>query len=136
MNLPSLKTALRGNALFSVLCGLDMLLFTDQIIAILGDIPAIFLQGLGIMLLLFAANVFWVSTGKPISSKFTKMIIAMDWAWVASTPIVLFFAWSLLTPIGVEITIAIAAVVGIFASLQSRGLKQSETLAEAQLQNA
>jgi len=124
MKLPSLKTALRGNALFSTLCGIDLLLFTDQILAVMGNsIPSALLQGLGALLIVFAADLLWISSGNPIKTKFAKMIILMDWAWVISTPVVLVFAWGLLTPMGVELICIIAAFVALFATLQSKGLQ-------------
>ena len=125
MNLPSLQTALRSNAIFSTLCGLDLVLFTDQINALVGSsIPPLFLQGLGALLIIFAVDVLWISSRNPINIKVTKVIIAMDWAWVASTPLVLIFAWNLLTPIGVEIICTIAATVALFAVLQSKGIQR------------
>ncbi|WP_395373336.1 hypothetical protein [Marinicella sp. W31] len=126
-----LKNTLRGNAIFSVFCALDLLLFSEAIAALIGLPDARFLFSLGIALIGFAAFVWWVSSQQPISPTLAQSIIWMDAAWVIGSVLLVLFKPEWLTVAGVVLIIAVAIAVELFAYFQYRGLKRVQTLATA-----
>ena len=122
-----LKNALRGNAIFSIFCALDLLIFSQGLATIMGLPDANLLFSLGISLIVFAAFVWFVSSQQPISSKLALAIIWMDVAWVAGSVLLLIFKPEWLTVTGVVLIIAVAIAVELFAFLQYRGLKKIQT---------
>jgi len=119
-----LKKSLRGNAIFSALCAVDLMLFSEAIAGLVGIPDNGFLFSLGVSLLGFAAFVWWVSSQHPISPALAQSIIWMDAAWVLGSVILVLFKPAWLTVTGVLLIIAVAIAVELFAYFQYRGLKR------------
>ena len=88
----SLKSALLFNALCSTILGVILLFSPSAVAALMGEFNPLILMVLGAGLLLFAADVAWVATRKPISPLLAKMITTADAAWVVATPVVMILA--------------------------------------------
>ena len=119
-----LKRVLLGNAIFSTVSGLSLLLFTDPIAAFMNiGMPSI-LMWLGVGLLLFAGLVAYHATRPTINAKQVQSIIIQDWAWVAGSAGILLFQLFNLSFWGYALVADVAVVVAVFALLQSRNLKR------------
>lgn len=122
----SLKTALLFNAVFSAVCGGLLLLFPSAVAALMGDFNPLILMVLGAGLLLFAVDVAWVATRKPISQLLAKMITTADVAWVLATPVVMIVAAPWLSVWGQVLLLDVALLVAFCALCQWRGLQRQQ----------
>ncbi|MGJ3257064.1 MAG: hypothetical protein ACFE0K_12150 [Alcanivorax sp.] len=122
----SLKTALLFNAVFSAVCGGVLLLLPSAVAALMGDFNPLILMVLGAGLLLFAVDVAWVATRKPISQLLAKMITTADVAWVLATPVVMMVAAPWLSFWGQVLLLDVALLVGFCALCQWRGLQRQQ----------
>lgn len=80
MKIPSLSTTLRGNAAFSVMCAVTLLLFAEPIAAFMGSFPPWILYLLAAALLPFGAAAAGVSRSP--SSAAGRWFFAADIAWL------------------------------------------------------
>lgn len=120
-NPPVLKQALFGNAAFSAVSGLLMLLAGRQLSAATG-IPATPLQLTGAILVLYAIDLTNVARARSVNRLKVWSFIGLDGLWVLGSIAGLGLA-SMLTPIGQGAVAAVAFVVGLFGWLQYRGLR-------------
>ncbi len=128
---PLLRNAIRGNSLFCGLSGAVILTLAPAIgrtlgIAnanALGSITGVpFLQGLGALLVVYAAALYWLTRQPAIPDALATGVIALDIGWVAlSGWVILGNIWPL-TPAGVVIVDVLAVIVGVFAAVQAWGL--------------
>lgn len=118
----SLRNALLFNAVFSLACALPLLLMPATVAAFLGDVPAMLCLVLGVGLLVFALEVAWVATRKPVSQTYARLITYADLAWVVATPVVMLAASSQLSGWGQIVLLDVALVTGFCAWCQWRGL--------------
>lgn len=130
MNLPTdtnaavlLRRALLGNAAFSAICGILIVIFDARIVGLMTNVQY-HLWPLGVMLLAFAASLAWFATRSRVNSAWVSSVIAADLAWVAGTAALLAGWRGMLTAAGMGILIAIAAFVLTFAELQWLGLRR------------
>lgn len=79
----NLKTTLMANAIFSFSSGLIATIFSAELSNFLSIENPIILIGVGIGLVLFGVDVFYVSMKKWQSKKRVAGIIIADFAWVA-----------------------------------------------------
>ena len=124
-----LQRALLGNAVFSGLSGLIMVLAADALSQFLGLGSPIILTVVGIVLLLYAPMLVWLANQSPVPTHFTWEVIALDVLWVIGSVILIFTDFVPLTT-GGKWAIAITAdIIALFAILQYVGLRrqQSET---------
>jgi hypothetical protein len=118
-----LRRALLGNAAFSALCGILIVLFDARIVGFMTSVEH-HLWPLGVMLLGFAASLAWFSTRPLLSSAWVASVIAADLAWVVGT-VVLLAGWhGMLSGAGMALLIAVAVFVLVFAELQWLGLRR------------
>jgi hypothetical protein len=121
-----LRAALRGNALFSTLTGLSLLLAAGALDPLLG-VPALALRLVGLGLLPFAWAL-WRNAGRErLDRREAWIAVALDLGWVAgSLALVLADLWPLTTA-GTWTVLGVAEVVFLCAVLQWVGLAKSST---------
>ena len=111
-----LRRALLGNAAFSAICGVLIVVLDQHIVALMAKLEH-HLWPLGLMLIGFAAFLVWLSTRPAVSPAWINAVIAADLAWVAGT-IVLLVGWhGMLTGAGLWILGLVGALVFVFAEL-------------------
>lgn len=123
----NLRRALRGNALFSTGCALVALFFANRLAPALGLSYAQDLRVLGISLLLFAVGLEFLARRKasPLPSLPVWSIVIADLIWVLGSAGSLMSGTAPFTPLGQIVVGAVAAIVGLFAMLQTRFQLQS-----------
>lgn len=117
-----LNNTLRVNAAFSLLAGIDFILFDRTITGILSGRDLGSLAPTGIMLIGFAVFVFAVSLMKHVNKYLVGVIIAMDVLWVLGSILLVAANGAMFTASGIFLILLVAAIIGLFASLQSVGL--------------
>ncbi|MEE2602665.1 MAG: hypothetical protein VX595_06325 [Pseudomonadota bacterium] len=122
----SLKSALLFNALCSTILGVILLFYPSAVAALMGEFNPLILMVLGAGLLLFAADVAWVATRKPISQRLAKMITTADAAWVVATPVAMIVAAPWLSFWGQILLLDVALLVAFCALCQRRGLQRQQ----------
>ena len=120
-----LKNALRGNALFSGTSGLIALAAAQSLTAFTGINPPIIFVVLGIALILYAVDLWWVASRETINRRFAWAAIILDVLWVIGSIAVLLSGWLPLTVAGSWTIALLAEAVAIFAVLQFVGLRRS-----------
>ena len=116
-----LRRALRGNALFSALSGLTLLVAAGPLAPVLG-VPGLALRVVGAVLLPFAVGLWLNARRATVVRAEAWLAVALDLAWVGgSVALIGAELWPLETA-GVVAVIAVAAVVLGFAGLQALGL--------------
>jgi hypothetical protein len=121
-----LKNTLQANACFSMICGLLMLVFPSVLAGFLGSVQPWILMAVGLGLLIFAADVYWISRQLPQATARAKIIFWADVAWVVLTPLVLWLFAASFSVTGIMVVIEIAAIVAVFAVLEWKGLQGLE----------
>lgn len=119
-----LRTALRGNGIFSALSGGLLLVASRPLAEWLGVSSAAALLVLGIILLLYAVDLFWVTTGENLSLPFAWFAIIMDVIWVIGSIILLVIDPLGLTVAGKWAIGLVAEVVALFAIAQWLGVRR------------
>lgn len=117
-----LKQILTANALFSAGAALIMLIAPARLATHIPLPPAAW-AGLGIGLLVFAAQLVWMAARPALAQKLTPQVIASDWAWVVLTAIALLAGWQSVTATGVALIVAVNVIVATFAVLQRRAFR-------------
>jgi hypothetical protein len=119
-----LRRVLLGNAAFGVVSGLVCLLWAQPLATALGLAPPWIVTGLGVGLLLFAAELAWIALRAPENRRVVTTIFALDVAWVVASVIVLFSSWAPPTPVGTWVVVIVADIVAVFAVLEFIGLRR------------
>lgn len=119
-----LRRALQGNSLFSAMSGLTLLIGANAVSVFTGIESAAILTGLGVVLLLFAADLFWMTRETAVNPTFARLIIALDILWVVGSVLILFTNWVPLTNAGWWSVAIVADIVAVFAILQYIGLRR------------
>jgi hypothetical protein len=118
-----LKKTLQANACFSMIFGLLLVAFPSFMAGLFGAIPAGIFMAIGLALLIFAADVFWISRQLPQAIARAQIIFWADIGWVALTPLVLWLFAASFSITGITIALEIAAIVAVFALLEWKGLQ-------------
>ena len=95
-----LKNALRGNALFSGLSGIVAFLGAQGLATFTGIETPWVLTILGVILMIFAVDLWWVSSREPIDRRFAWAAIFLDILWVVGSTVILLTGWLSLTTAG------------------------------------
>ena len=111
------------NASFSILCAIDMLIFSQLIADYMGGFAPIYLQVIALGLIGFAVFVFWVSRQKN-NRQLALSIVQMDRSWVVGSILMLIFANSWFSSAGLLIIGTIAVIVAGFGEKQNAYIKQ------------
>jgi hypothetical protein len=120
-----LRYALVGNASFSTITGLFIIIAHDWIARLLGVSGSAGLVGLGVGLLIFAATLLINARRPELKLAEAWAVVLMDLAWVAGSCVILSVA-----PLSVEGKWAIAMVadlVLVFAVLQWIGIHRIQS---------
>ena len=118
-----LNNTLKINAGFSFLSGLDFILFDKPISGFIYARDPESLAPMGAMLIGFAVFVFIVSTLSKVNKYLVGAIIAMDALWVVGSVALIAFGFSIFTTLGLFLIALVAAIIGVFAFLQTKGLR-------------
>lgn len=122
-----LRSALLGNALFSEITGLALLLLSAPIARFLGIAPSWPLLPIGAALLLFGAQAFILSRSRPLARGPVLAVIALDAAWVIASALLLIGGWLPLSGGGTWTVLVVADVVAAFGVLQYLGLRRARS---------
>lgn len=122
-----LRHVLLADAATSATTGVLLMAAASSLAPLLG-LPADFLFEVGLMLIPFAASVFLVARGKPISRPFVAAIAAVNALWVAGSIAFLLVDWLEPNALGVAFVLVQALVVAAFAELQYTGLRRAATV--------
>lgn len=117
------RWALVGNALFSPLCALVLLIDAGGMAALLGAHIAVPIV-VGVGLLPFAWVVLRAARRIAINSTEVKIITFMDAAWVTVSALLLLAGWRAPTAAGTWTVVLVADMVAIFGVLQWWGLRR------------
>ena len=120
-----LKNALRGNALFSGISGAISLLGAQSIAELTGLESSLIFTILGIVLIVYGIDLWWVSSRDPIDHRFAWAAIILDVLWVAGSAAILLSGWPALSVAGRWMVFVIAELVALFAIVQFIGLRRS-----------
>lgn len=118
-----LNRVLLFNASFSILCAIDMLIFSQLIADYMGGFAPIYLQVIALGLIGFAIFVFWVSRQKN-NRQLALSIVQMDRSWVVGSILMLVFANSWFSSAGLLIIGTVAVIVAGFGEKQNAYIKQ------------
>jgi hypothetical protein len=119
-----LRRVLQANSFFSTLSGGLFILASGPVAAFLGLDASGIILGTGVLLLLFAADVFYVATRETLNRTFVVGIIAADLLWVAGSALLLLTDWVAWTNAGFWAVVIVADLVATFAALQWFGLRR------------
>src|SRR5262249_10560252 len=114
-----LRKALMGNALFSTLSGLTMLLAQGWVLRILGLASNVNLLILGVGLIVFAITLVVNARKQQVKKSDAWIAVLMDVAWVLGSYILIF-----IVPFSTEGKWVVAELVLVFAVLQFVGIRR------------
>ena len=117
-----LRPALRVDAAVTGLNGAGYLVAVPLLDDLLG-LPAGQLVGVGVFLLTFAAAVWAVGAGTPISTGAAGTVVVTNLLWVAASATVAASGWSTPTTVGTVWIVLQAVVVAAFATVQAFALR-------------
>jgi hypothetical protein len=117
-----LRMALIGNALFSTISGLTLVLAGRWVVRLLGLPEAVNLLTMGISLLVFAVTLLFFARKKPIKLLDAWIAVLLDLAWVIGSYPLLFVVPFSTT--GKWIVGIVAEVVLLFALVQWLGIRR------------
>jgi hypothetical protein len=119
-----LRSALLGNSIFSLLSGLDFVLFSRPVAAFLGLSSPIVILVLGVILIVYAYVVFSQARTQPLDQSFARFAIVADLLWVIGSAVLIFTDLVAFTTAGKWTIAIIADVVLVFAIAQYVGLRR------------
>ena len=89
------------------------------------NVPAMVMRSAGVVLLPFAAMVFFFSRREQLTRSRVWVVIALNAAWVAASVLVLVSGWIQPTTLGLAFVLFQAVVVAGLAELQFTGLRKA-----------
>lgn len=126
----SLKHALLFNAVGTALLGLLMIvdagILAGLFSAYAGAVPPLVFTVAGVVVLLFAADLAFVGTRKPIPKGMAKLLTLADAAFVVALPVVMLTAAPLLSALGQFLLADLALLTAFLVWCQWRGLRQPQ----------
>ncbi len=121
--LSPLARAIRANAFFSGISALVFLLGARPIASWIGLGEPALLTAVGVLLLLYAPVLLWISNRRPIPRWMAWVVIDLDILWVIGSAILVFTDWVPLTVAGKWTVVVLADIVAGFALIQYIGLR-------------
>lgn len=124
-----LRAWLKGNAMFSVLSGLLLVLAAPWFAQHLGGIDPLWVRMVGGLVVLFGLDVYW-SSRRWLNALTGFIVSAADASWVLGTLVLLAIYWPQIPATGRLLAIAIGAIVALFGIMQLRAslcLRQGAT---------
>ncbi|MCK4900451.1 MAG: hypothetical protein KAS38_16840 [Anaerolineales bacterium] len=123
-----LQRALLGNAAFSGISGLFMVLAAGPISQFFGLDNPLFLTIIGILLLLYMPFLVWLANQSPVPNWMAWVVIELDVLWVIGSLILIFTSLVPLTTSGKWAVAITADIVTVFAILQYIGLRRQQRI--------
>ena len=120
-----LRQALRGNGVFSAVSGLVLVLAARPLATFMGLAWPLALTGIGLVLLPYAAFLFWVTAQAEIDQRAAKTAVILDALWVVGSILLLLTDWLNLSAAGNWTVALLAEAVLTFCILQAVGLRRS-----------
>ncbi len=121
----NIQTVLKINAITSALAAVPMILMPAAVGSLLGTVPAWLVLTVGVVLAVFAIDVYLVSTRESWLKKFLPTIFWADVSWIVATPVVLVLFSEYLSLTGEIILIGVELMVMVYAVLEWRAMRQS-----------
>jgi hypothetical protein len=118
----SLRTALTANAVFSLGSAAVLVAAPGGVSQLTGLGPALLLQIIGVGLALFAVDLLHQATRPRLLTWRALYASLADFSWVVGSVVLVIFFPALLTPLGIALVLAIAAVVLSFGIWQVLGI--------------
>ena len=118
-----LNNTLKVNALFSMFSGIDFIVFDQSIGRVLTSGKFDSLAPTGYMLIGFSLFVFIVSMLKNVNKYLVGAIITMDVLWVIASAFTIILSAATFTTTGLFAIGLVAAIIGLFAYFQTKGLR-------------
>lgn len=120
-----LRGALIGNAALSLTSGLLLVVASETVAGWLGPaVPANLMLGLGVLFLIFGADVAIVARREEPKLAQAGIITALDSLWVVGSLVVLAVFSGQLSTLGIWLVAVQALIVADFALLQFLGIRQ------------
>lgn len=117
-----LRRVLRADSVFCAFGGLGMIVAAGPIAAFLGLSAPWVLVAIGVMLLLYAADLWYIAAQSPISRRLTIAAITADVLWVLASWGIILAGWPALTTPGTWAVAILSDVVVVVAVLKYAGL--------------
>lgn len=121
-----LRRTLTANAVFSAICGIGLIVFAAPLAVLMGTVPTWLLVTVGVALFPFAIGLFVNVRRNAMSMAEARLTVIMDFGWVAGSIGVIAMFADQLTLAGMDIILAVAAVVAVFGVLQTIGIRRLE----------
>jgi hypothetical protein len=121
-----LKNAFIGNAVFSFLSGLVMIILNDSLSLYIGISIAYLLPIIGINLIVFSICLWFISRYTKIRDYIAWTIVLLDLAWVLGSAVVA--SIDVLTVQGNMVVMLLAAIVFLLSVFQLIGIRKSKSL--------
>jgi len=122
-----LRQALRGNGVFSAVSGLTLIVAARPIAAFMGLAWPMSLTITGLILLPYAAVLFWATSRAEIDHRLAKTAVVLDGLWVIGSVLLLLTNWLNLSVAGNWTVALLAEAVLTFAILQALGLRRAHS---------
>lgn len=119
-----LRRALVANALFSGASGVLLALGARTIGSFLGLDNVLVLTITGVVLIIYAADLFYVATRPTVNRAAARLAIALDLLWVVGSAVILLSGWLPLTTAGRWAVGIVAEMVFLFALFQYLGIRR------------
>lgn len=126
-----LRRTLTANAVFSTICGIGLIVFAAPLAALMGEVPTWLLVSVGVGLFPFAIGIAINVRRNSMSLAEARLTVIMDFGWVAGSIGVIAMFADQLSLAGMDIVLAVAAVVAMFGILQTIGIRRLEDSAAA-----
>jgi hypothetical protein len=121
---PFLRRVLQADALTSGLSGALFVLGSGAVASFLGQVAPWTIVVVGLLLLGFAAEVYYFAVKEPLNQSGVVGIIAANIVWVLGSWLLLLSGWVSFSTAGWWAVAIVADVVAVFAALQWYGLKR------------
>ena len=122
-----IRRAFKLNAVLSLLTGSALVALPGFLGRWIGfEMPLLYIA-IGIVVLIFAADVWWVATRPNVRSDWGRLIFALDVAWVVASVVVLVAFAPTFTTVGMALITGTAVVVAGFALAEFVGLRRLAT---------
>jgi len=119
-----LRRAMWGNAIFSGVSGIGLALFSGTLTEMLGISYPTVLRIVGIVLVICAADLAWVTSGNDFDVRWGWTAVVLDLVWVIGSGVILAFELLPLTTLGWWMVAIVADIVFLFAVVQAVGIYQ------------
>ena len=126
-----LHRTLVGNTIFSEVTGLALMFGAGAVGGVIGITVLRPLVALGLVLVLFGAEVYATSRRPTLNRREVISIIALDAGWVVASAVLLVGGWLSLSGAGTWAVLLVADAVATFGLLQYLGLRRAQLVGAA-----